>query len=95
MGLGMTKLSDDNESGLVVEIPPRFQEYLDVILVRLQALFPDCRFSRTDCTISVHGSENRSQDQVRRTILYTAYREKIYAETLGMRQALVEAVTAR
>lgn len=91
----MIKLSDDNESGLVVEIPPRFQEYLDVTLVRLQALFPDCRFCRTDCTISVHGSETHSQDQVRRAILHTIYREKIYAETLGMRRALVEAVTAR
>lgn len=90
----MTKLSDDNESGLVVEVPSRFQEYLDVTLVRLQALFPDCQFSRVDCTIFVQGSESRSQDQVRRTILYTVYREKIYAETLGMRQALVEAVTA-
>lgn len=79
----------------MVEVPPRFLEYLDVALVRLHALFADYRFSRTDCTIHVHGSESLSQDQVRRTILYTVYREKIYAETLDMRQALIEAVTAR
>jgi hypothetical protein len=32
---------------------------------------------------------------VRKAILHTIYREKIYAETLSMRRALVETVTAR
>ena len=91
----MTELSDNIGLEFVVDVPPRFQSYLDITLVRLQTIFPDCRFSDTDCAILVQGPKGRSEDVVRKAILHTVYREKIYAETLSMRQALVEAVTAR
>jgi len=91
----MAKLSDDCVSELVVDIPPGFQDYLDGTLVRLQTLFPSFRFSKTEGAIMVIGPDSVTEDQLRRSILHTIYREKIYVETLGMRQALVEAVTAR
>lgn len=34
-------------------------------------------------------------DDVRKSVLHAVYREKIYVETLPLRQALIEAVTAK
>jgi hypothetical protein len=39
------------------------------------------------------GAEPRMVPELRRDVLYTLYREKIYAETLPMRQALIREVT--
>jgi hypothetical protein len=88
-------LPDDASLNVVVDIPPQFADYLDVALVRLQAILPDCQLAKVDRAISAHGPESLSREQVRKTILHTVYREKIYAETLPMRHALVEAVTTR
>lgn len=88
-------MQNDIRSDVVVDIPPQFVVYLDVALIRLQAILPDYRFAKVDCAISAHGPGSLSREQVRKTILHTVYREKIYAETLPMRHALVEAVTTR
>ena len=88
-------MTDTIESDFVVDIPPRFHEYLDAALLRVQVLHPECQFSSSDCAISVRAPDGHSEDQIRKTVLHAVYREKIYAETFGMRQALVAAVTAR
>lgn len=88
-------MSDNIGLEFVVDIPPRLRGYLDITLVRLQIIFPECRFSEADCAILVRGPKGPSEDLLRKAVLHTIYREKIYAETRGMRQALVEAVTAR
>lgn len=88
-------MPNDASLNVVVDIPPQFADYLDVALVRLQAILPDCQLAKVGRAISVHVPESLSREQVRRTILHTVYREKIYAETLPMRYALVEAVIAR
>ncbi len=93
--MGTAELTDTIESDFVVDIPPRFQEYLDAVLLRVQAIHSGCQFSRSGCAISVRARDGHSEAQIRKTVLHAVYREKIYAETLGMRQALVAAVTAR
>lgn len=91
----MAKFSDVTELALVVDIPPQFSDYLDATLLRLQAIVPACRFSKSNGCILARGLTSISEDQLRKTILHTVYREKIYAETLAMRRNLVAAVTAR
>jgi hypothetical protein len=91
----MAELIDTVAFDFVVDIPPRFYEYLDAALLRIQALHPDSQFSRSGCAISVRARDGHSEAQIRKTILHAVYREKIYAETLAMRQALVAAVTTR
>jgi len=91
----MAELFNISGFDFVVEIPPQFEEYVDSALLRLQVAHPVCRLSRSGKTITVQSSKGLSEVELRKAILHTIYREKIYAETLGMRQALVEAVTAR
>jgi len=95
VGWETAELPDAIESDFVVDIPPRFHEYLDAALLRIQILYPECQFSRSGCAISVRARDGHSEDRIRKTVLHAVYREKIYAKTLGMRQALVAAVTTR
>ncbi|KUM27556.1 hypothetical protein AU467_16800 [Mesorhizobium loti] len=64
-------------------------------MLRLQALYPACRFARREGGISIRGSSDLTEERFRKDVLHAIYREKIYAETLTMRQALVAAVTSR
>lgn len=82
------------ELDFVVDVPPLFEKYADSAMLRLQALYPACRFSRGDGRISIRKSSELAEDQLRKDVLHAVYREKIYAETLVMRQALVTAVTS-
>ncbi|TIS92002.1 hypothetical protein [Mesorhizobium sp.] len=94
-GGDMTKLPDATEGELVVEVPPQFEKYTDAAMLRLQALYPACRLARQSGGISLSSSGGVAADQFRKDVLHAVYREKIYSETLTMRQALVAAVTAR
>ncbi|CDX52137.1 putative Rhodospirillum photometricum DSM 122 draft genome sequence [Mesorhizobium plurifarium] len=91
----MTKLPDATDADFVVEIPPHFEEYADAAMLRLRALYPACRIARQDGEISVRSSGCFAEDQFRKDVLHFVYREKIYSETLTLRQALVAAVTTR
>lgn len=91
----MTKLPNATDIDFVVEIPPQFEKYADAAMLRLQALYHTCRLTRQGCAISIALSGGIAEDQLRRDILHVVYREKIYAETLVMREALVTAVTSR
>ncbi|TPI78014.1 hypothetical protein [Mesorhizobium sp. B2-8-9] len=91
----MTKLPDATDVDFVVEIPPQFEKYADAAMLRLQVLYPACRIVRQDGEISVRSSGWLAEDQFRKDVLHFLYREKIYTETLAMRQALVAAVTTR
>ncbi|RUW68754.1 hypothetical protein [Mesorhizobium sp. M4B.F.Ca.ET.049.02.1.2] len=94
-GGDMTKLPDATDVDVVVEIPPQFAKYADAAMLRLQVLYPVCRFAKQGGGISVSSSGGLAADQFRKDVLHAVYREKIYSETLTMRQALVAAVTAR
>ncbi|RUW53631.1 hypothetical protein EOA32_08590 [Mesorhizobium sp. M1A.F.Ca.ET.072.01.1.1] len=91
----MAKLANAAEFEVVVQIPPRFDKYVDAAMLRIQSLYPACRLSRIDGAISIGSSGSVTEDHLRGTVLHALYREKIYAETLSMRQALFRAVTGR
>lgn len=95
LGGDMTKFPNTTEPECVVEIPPQFQKYADAAMLRLQALYPNCRLAWRSGAISIGSSAGIAEDQLRKDILYAVYREKIYAETLSTREALVAAVTRR
>ncbi|TPL51528.1 hypothetical protein [Mesorhizobium sp. B2-4-6] len=91
----MTKLRNAIEAEFVVDIPPQFEKHADAAMLRLQALYPNCRLVWKGDTISIGSSGGIAEDQLRKDILHAVYREKIYAETLVTREALVAAVTSR
>lgn len=61
-------------------------------VARLNYIRPDWRMALSDDGIDVETSAEESAETVRREVNYAVYREKIYQETLPLRQALVEAV---
>ncbi|RUX48821.1 hypothetical protein EOA33_14430 [Mesorhizobium sp. M4A.F.Ca.ET.050.02.1.1] len=82
------------ELDFVVDVSPQFEEHANSAILRLQSLYPTCRFTWRDGGISISGSSDLSEERLRKDVLHAVYREKIYAETLTMRQALVAAVTS-
>ncbi|TPK88832.1 MULTISPECIES: hypothetical protein [unclassified Mesorhizobium] len=87
-------MSDAVELDFVVDVPPQFEKYAESAMLRLHALYPACRFVWREGRISIRRSGDLAE-RLRKDVLQTVYREKIYAETLVMRQALVAAVTKR
>ena len=78
-----------------VVIAPVFVEYLAAAAARLQVLFPHAVL---DCQSDVVRAGSVSAEEairLRRDLLHLLYREKVYAETLDMRRALIRAVTQR
>ncbi|WP_133304820.1 hypothetical protein [Mesorhizobium sp. DCY119] len=84
-----------HESVPAVEIPQQFESYVAAALLRVQVLFPALKFQQCDNGVTIHGIAVAEEGNVRKALLYAVYREKIYAETLSMRQDLVSTVTAR
>jgi hypothetical protein len=84
------------ESGeLTVEIPPCFDPFVDSALLRIRALYGGHRFNRTAGGIRVCSLAGSIDPAVEQAVLHAVYREKIYADTLEMRRALVAALTRR
>lgn len=89
------KLPKAVELDFVVDVSPQFEKHANSAMLRLQALYPACQFTWRDGGISIRGSIDLTEERFRKDVLHAVYREKIYAETLTMRQALVAAVTSR
>lgn len=80
---------------ITIEIPPNFRSFLDGALVRVQAQYPSLRFVASAAGVEVACISPGDMADVRKSVLHAVYREKIYVETLPLRQALIEAVTAK
>ncbi|WP_271898482.1 hypothetical protein [Candidatus Phyllobacterium onerii] len=78
--------------GLTIDLPPLFIKYLDAAIVRLRMHYPALVFSGNDRGIIVTGDTDIDPEILRSAVLHIVYREKIYAETLTMRQSLLTAV---
>lgn len=84
------------ESGeITVEIPQCFDSFVDPALLRIRTLYGGYRFDRTLEGIRVCSPAGTIDSAVERAVLHAVYREKIYADTLEMRRALVATLTRR
>jgi len=77
-----------------IEIPQNFQCFVEGALIRLQVQYPSLRFSASSHGVAVEEIPPERLDDLRKNVLHAIYREKIYSETLPLRQALIGAVTA-
>ncbi|TGQ77339.1 MULTISPECIES: hypothetical protein [unclassified Mesorhizobium] len=77
-----------------IEIPQNFQCFVEGALIRLQVQYPSLRFSASGHGVAVEEIPPERLDDLRKNVLHAIYREKIYSETLSLRQALIGAVTA-
>lgn len=80
---------------LSIEFPARFRQYAEAALLRLQVRYPDVVFLLGESKIEATPENESGVAGLRRDILHAIYAEKVYTETLPMRQALLMAVMAR
>ncbi|WP_245464029.1 hypothetical protein [Rhizobium sp. NXC24] len=77
-----------------IELDPTFRPYLAVAIVRFSALHPGTEIEISQ-TISLLDDGAASVDLLVREFHHCLYREKIYAETLPLRRALLDGVLGR
>ncbi|TIS99175.1 hypothetical protein [Mesorhizobium sp.] len=78
-----------------IEIPQNFLGFVEGALLRVQIQYPSLRFSVSASGVEVARLPDLDLDDVRKSVLHAVYREKIYVETLPLRQALITAVTTK
>lgn len=77
---------------MLIQIPQAFRPHAAAAVVRFGYLHP-----HLSCAVTAEGDvevampAGAEDAAVRRDLLHLLYREKIYAETLGLRRALYEA----
>lgn len=72
-------------------VPDQLHSFMPMALIRLNYLYPDLTFSFENNDVVIRNCPVDRETLVKRDVLYTLYREKIYAETLSMRKSLFEA----
>jgi hypothetical protein len=79
---------------MIVTVDEPFRSFVETALARLRYLYPDAEFDLCEggILVTVRGGAAHT---IARDVSFILYREKIYAETLPLRRALVEAVTRR
>ncbi|MCI5073977.1 hypothetical protein [Oricola sp.] len=83
------------EARIRVVIPALLKKYAELAIARLGYLYPAARFTLCDNCIEVSGEFDVAEETIAKEINYALYRERIFAETLSMRQDLISAVTRR
>jgi hypothetical protein len=78
----------------IVSVDEPFLPFVESALARLRYLYPDARFDLREGGIRIAAARH-GVEAIARDVSFLLYREKIYAETLPLRRALVEAVTQR
>jgi hypothetical protein len=78
-----------------VLVDPMMVPFVEPALARLGYLFPKVEFVFEGSAIAIKDTFGAPPETVAREVRYALYREKIYAETLPLRRALVEAVTGK
>jgi hypothetical protein len=82
-------VADDNK--IKLNVPGIFSELKEKVVVRLSYLEPELTFSLVADGIEIQGSKAFDPDrltELRETVFHQLYREKIYQDTLPIRQWL-------
>jgi hypothetical protein len=69
-------------------IDPEFHPCIPAALLRLGYLYPELDFSVSEQGVAVLGASAADPAQLEREVSYQVYREKIFRQTLPMRQSL-------
>lgn len=80
---------------LLLTLAPEMMPYASAALLRIQSLHPNLPCVLVDQDVMVRGSELADLSALRKDLSHAIYREKIYTETLSMRQGLIELVRKR
>ncbi|MGX0878996.1 hypothetical protein ACSSV4_003703 [Roseovarius sp. MBR-154] len=78
------------ESIIDISIPLELQEFVPAAILRLKYMFPEMRIERAPNGVTLHRVKEVDAHKVEREVAYQIYREKIFQETLTMRQNLYQ-----
>lgn len=78
---------------LTIPVSEVLRPYAELAVARLGYLYPKMIFSYRELSVVVSSEAAIDEIKIRRDVLYALYREKIYAETLSMRQSLIALVS--
>lgn len=73
---------------LNISIDTEFDPCIPAALLRLGYIYPELDFSVSDKGVTVYGASGFDPAQIEREVTYQIYREKIFRQTLPMRQKL-------
>lgn len=79
---------------LTIPVSEVLRPYAELAVTRLGYLYPKMIFSYRELNVVVSSDADIDETKIRRDVLYALYREKIYSETLSMRQSLIAMVSA-
>lgn len=78
---------------IALKIPAIFEAYVDIAIVRFQYLYPEVNIQQNGLEISYEENKSHSNDDLKQEILHLIYKEKIYAETLEIRNSLYRSIS--
>ncbi|GGE48064.1 MULTISPECIES: hypothetical protein [Rhodobacterales] len=73
---------------LDISIDPELHPCIPAALLRLGYLYPELDFLVSDKGVAVHGASGSDLARLKREVTYQVYREKVFRQTLSMRQSL-------
>ncbi len=76
-----------------IEIPQQFLPYLADTIIRFKYLRPDVELETGEGFVLLSGAHVSLSASIEREFLFCLYRQKVYAETLPLRSALIAGVT--
>jgi len=76
-----------------IQIPKKFEPYLDAALVRFQYLYPETIVSLSALELTLT-NEASLETKLKEEFLHLLYKEKIYSETLDIRRSLYQAISS-
>lgn len=77
----------------VIPLTKAMVPHAETAITRLGYLYPTLQFAIANDGIEIAGNSEQPTDHLRREVMYAVYREKILADTLPLRSALLAAVT--
>lgn len=79
---------------LIIEVPEVFVTYIDAVIVRLGYLKPDLQLFAHNGTIRSPLANTADAEKIKREVMHMIYRERIYSETLELRQTLLKVLVS-
>ncbi len=77
-----------------IRIGPEFRPFLDDAIARFSYLYPDVSVA-VDAEVTLSFKEGTDEGKLIREFQFALYRQKIFAETLPLRKAIISGVMGR
>lgn len=80
-------------SDFVIDIPSKFESFLDTAILRFQYLYPELELAIIGLRVNIRTPQPHSLSSLKKELLHLLYKEKIYSETLEIRKALYRGIS--